>query len=182
MSLAHWLEADARWSQRLHLAERPGLRRRLAIFLAHSADSWFWLAGLAILAVAGGPAWRRWALILGAAVLATAALVLAIKFTIRRRRPEGDWGAIYRNADPHSFPSGHAARAIMLAVLGLALGPGWFALILCVWGPLVALARVAMGVHYVSDIAAGAALGVLFGLFFGGTQTLFAPYYNWLVW
>jgi undecaprenyl-diphosphatase len=163
MSLAHWLEADARWSQRLHLAERPGLRRRLAIFLAHSADSWFWLAGLAILAVAGGPAWRRWALILGAAVLATAALVLAIKFTIRRRRPEGDWGAIYRNADPHSFPSGHAARAFILAVLTAGIGPAWLAAVLLIWAPLVALARVAMGLHYVSDVIAGAVLGIGLG-------------------
>jgi undecaprenyl-diphosphatase len=102
-------------------------------------------------------------LILGAAVLATAALVLAIKFTIRRRRPEGDWGAIYRNADPHSFPSGHAARAFILAVLTAGIGPAWLAAVLLIWAPLVALARVAMGLHYVSDVIAGAVLGIGLG-------------------
>jgi membrane-associated phospholipid phosphatase len=33
-----------------------------------------------------------------------------------------------------------------------------------VWAPLVALARVAMGVHYLSDIVAGALLGLVVGL------------------
>ena len=56
---------------------------------------------------------------------------------------------IYRKTDPHSFPSGHAARAFMIAVLATGLGPGWLAVVLWVWAPLVSVARVAMGVHYV---------------------------------
>ncbi|MCS6909194.1 MAG: phosphatase PAP2 family protein [Anaerolineales bacterium] len=176
------LEADARLSEKLGVAEKPGLLRNLAAFLAHSGDSWFWGFGLVLVWLLGEAGWKYRAVVLFVAIAVTAIIVQTLKWTVRRRRPPGEWGAIYRNADPHSFPSGHAARAIMLAVLGLALGPAWFALILCVWGPLVALARVAMGVHYVSDVAAGALLGVLFGLFFGGTQTWFAPYYTWLVW
>lgn len=182
------LETDARLSEKLRIAEKPSpLRRRrtpafAAAFLAHSGDSWFWGLGLVLAWALGDAGWKYRAVVLFVAIAITAIIVQTIKWIVRRRRPPGEWGAIYRNADPHSFPSGHAARAIMLAMLGLALGPPWFALILCVWGPLVALARVAMGVHYLSDVAAGAALGVLFGLFFGGTQTWFAPYYNWLVW
>jgi undecaprenyl-diphosphatase len=98
------------------------------------------------------------------AILVTAALVMAIKFTVRRRRPEGEWGQIYRKTDPHSFPSGHAARATMLAVLALGLGPMWFSVLLLIWAPLVTLARVAMGLHYLSDVVAGALLGILIGL------------------
>ena len=93
-----------------------------------------------------------------------AVIVLAIKFTIRRRRPEGEWGAFYRSTDPHSFPSGHAARVVLIAVLALGLGPWWLALVLCIWAPLVALARVAMGVHYLSDVVAGALVGAVAGL------------------
>ena len=96
-------------------------------------------------------------------IIGLAVIVLAIKFTIRRRRPEGEWGGMYRSTDPHSFPSGHAARAILIAVLAIGLGPGWLAILLCVWAPLVALARVAMGLHYLSDIAAGAVLGAIAG-------------------
>jgi undecaprenyl-diphosphatase len=98
-----------------------------------------------------------------ASIVALAVLVLAVKFTIRRRRPEGEWGAIYRTTDPHTFPSGHAARAILIAVLALGLGPAWLAVLLCIWAPLVALARVAMGLHFVSDILAGAILGAIAG-------------------
>jgi undecaprenyl-diphosphatase len=89
---------------------------------------------------------------------------MAIKLLVRRRRPEGEWGAIYRRTDPHSFPSGHAARAGLLATLIAGWGPAWLAPILLVWAPLVILARVAMGLHYLSDVLAGAALGVLVGI------------------
>jgi membrane-associated phospholipid phosphatase len=91
---------------------------------------------------------------------------LAIKFSVRRRRPEGSWGGIYRSTDPHSFPSGHATRASMLAVLSIALVPPWLALLVVIWAPLVSFARVAMGVHYLSDVLAGIALGVLLGVGF----------------
>jgi membrane-associated phospholipid phosphatase len=51
----------------------------------------------------------------------------------------------------------------MLAVVALGIGPAWFAALLVVWAPLVCLARVAMGLHYLSDILAGMLLGVLLG-------------------
>jgi undecaprenyl-diphosphatase len=101
-----------------------------------------------------------WALAVFLAIAGLAALVLVVKFAIRRRRPEGEWGGLYRLTDPHSFPSGHAARAFLLATLVVAWGPAWLAPILVIWAPLVALSRVAMGLHYVSDIVGGAALGV----------------------
>lgn len=102
-----------------------------------------------------------------AAVIITAVIVLVTKFAVRRRRPEGEWGRIYRSTDPHSFPSGHAARAVMLVVLVAGLGPEWLALVLALWAPAVALARVSMGVHYLSDVLAGGILGALIGAVFG---------------
>lgn len=173
MKLRRLHELDHQWSARLSVAERPGPLRWLALLLAHSGDSWFWLAGLALLAWLAQGAWRTWALAVAAAILLTAVVVLVLKFTVRRRRPEGAWGAIYRRTDPHSFPSGHAARACLLAVLAVMWGPAWLGLLLLVWAPLVVLARVAMGVHYLSDVAAGALLGVGFGLTIG---LLYSPF------
>ena len=158
------LELDARLSAQMRVAGRPGVLRSMAIVLAHSGDSWFWWAGLGLLWWLGNSFWRPWALTILLSIIALAVIVLAIKFTIRRRRPEGDWGGIYRKTDPHSFPSGHAARVVLIAVLALGLGPGWLALIICIWAPLVALARVAMGVHYLSDIVAGFGLGGVAGI------------------
>lgn len=161
---ARLLAADTRYSNQLRYAEKPGPLRRLAIFLAHSGDSWFWGLGLLLAWAVGGPPTRQLALQLLAGIAITAVIVLALKRLIRRARPEGEWGALYRRTDPHSFPSGHAARMAMLLVLGAALGPAWLGWLLLVWAPLVALARVAMGVHYLSDIAGGALLGVVIGV------------------
>ncbi len=164
MTFRSFLELDARLSDRLRVAEQPGLLRTLAVFFAHSGDSWFWGAGLVVLWWRGDATWKGWAAAMFAGIALLAALVMTIKFIVRRRRPEGEWGGIYRNTDPHSFPSGHAARAFMIAALASGLGPSWLALALWIWAPLVSLARVAMGVHYVSDIVAGIAVGIIVGL------------------
>lgn len=141
----------------------PGWRR-LASLLAHSGDSWFWLMGLLALWWWGDDFWKYRAVALGVGIVVTAILVMGIKFTVRRSRPEGEWGHIYRATDPHSFPSGHAARSMMLAVMGLGLGPLWLGLALLAWAPLVSLARVALGVHYPSDVVAGMILGAALGV------------------
>jgi undecaprenyl-diphosphatase len=164
MTFKSILELDARLSDRLRVAEQPGLLRSSAVFFAHSGDSWFWGAALIVLWLMGERFWKDWAVLQFAGIAVLAALVLLVKFSVRRQRPEGEWGGIYRNTDPHSFPSGHAARAFMLAVIAAGLGPVWLAAALCIWAPLVSLARVAMGVHYVSDILAGAVIGILMGL------------------
>ena len=158
------LEHDAEYSRKVRIAERPGIVRTVAAIIAHSGDSWFWLIGLGLLWWFGSDYWKYRAIVMAVGVVLTALLVMAIKFTVRRSRPEGEWGDIYRRTDPHSFPSGHAARAAMLAITALGLGPPWFGLLLLVWAPLVGLARVSMGVHYLSDILAGMVIGAGMGL------------------
>jgi len=49
--------------------------------------------------------------------------------------------------------------------VGTVLAPSlWLVIFLWIWAPLVSLARVSMGVHYLSDVIAGAILGVIVGL------------------
>lgn len=158
------LELDASYTLRLRIAEKPGWARNLAILFAHSGDSWFWLLGLVLLWWLGPDFWKTRSAVMIVCILVTAVLVLVIKFTVRRQRPAGEWGEVYRRTDPHSFPSGHAARAALLAVLALGMGPTWFGLLLLIWAPLVILARVAMGVHYLSDVLAGSLFGITVGL------------------
>jgi membrane-associated phospholipid phosphatase len=158
------LELDLQHSRRLNIAGQPGRLRSIAAILAHSGDSWFWLAGLVFVYILGDAAWKFRAAVLAASILVTAVLVLALKFSVRRRRPDGQWGAIYRSTDPHSFPSGHAARAFLITTLAIGMGPAWFGIVALLWAPLVTLARVAMGVHYLSDVLAGVLVGLLMGL------------------
>jgi len=163
MVIKNLLAWDVRVSEQLRVAEQPGSLRTAAAFFAHSGDSWFWLPALLLVGWFGEPFWRSRAIALGIGVLVTIVIVMTLKFTIRRRRPEGEWGVMYRSTDPHSFPSGHAARAALLAAMAVGLGPTWFAVILVIWAPLVILARVAMGVHFLSDVLAGTLIGAAIG-------------------
>jgi undecaprenyl-diphosphatase len=171
MNLEKILALDAAYSARMQIASKPGLLRSISAFLAHSGDSWFWAAALILVGWFGDPYWRTRMIALGIGVLVTATLVLIIKFSVKRRRPDSEWGNIYRATDPHSFPSGHAARSFMLAAMVIGLGPSWLAIALIIWAPLVALARVMMGVHYLSDVVAGG----LFGLLMGWVNLFLAP-------
>ncbi len=158
------LEIDYRITSRLRVAEQPGALRQIALFWGHTGDSWFWGVGLLVVILFGSPVYQHWALVSLIAVVVGAATVLGIKFSIRRARPEGDMGQIYRKTDPHSFPSGHAVRSLMLGVIALGIAPPWLGILLIIWGPLVGIARVAIGVHYVSDVLAGWVLGIIFGV------------------
>lgn len=186
MNLRSLLELDARLSDKLRVAEKPGLLRKFAVFFAHSGDSWFWLLALLIGWFFSNNFWKEWETVEFIGLGGLAAVVLVIKFMVKRERPQGEWGGIYRNTDPHSFPSGHAARAFLIAVVATALAPGWLALLLWVWAPLVALARVAMGVHYLSDIIAGAILGIIVGIaglqFYEGLHAWFVSWASFSFW
>ena len=102
--MKRFLAVDERLSARLRVAEKPGALRTAAVLLGHSGDSWFWLAGLAILYFTGPDYWKYRALVMAVGIVLTAVAVMAIKFTVRRKRPEGELGQIYRRTDPHSFP------------------------------------------------------------------------------
>ncbi len=164
MNLERILEIDREVTTRIRIAEDPGPLRSFSRLLGHTGDSWFWFAGLLILFILGSPQWQFRSLVLFASILITAGVVLALKFSVRRARPEGEWGQIYRKTDPHSFPSGHAARGVLIGVIAFGLGPAWFGWLFIIWGPLVGLARVATGLHYLSDIAAGWAIGIGLGV------------------
>lgn len=161
--MKRWMEWDARFSEKMRIDDSRSWVKRAAAIFAHSGDSWFWLSGLLLVGFLF-PSLRQFAIVYGGAILFLAVLVLGIKFSVRRQRPQGDWGAIYRRTDPHSFPSGHAARATLLAVLGIGLGPPMWGLALTFWAPLVSLSRVALGLHYLSDVLAGALLGAVVGI------------------
>lgn len=158
---------DQQTSRRLRIpADRAVLRRGASIF-AHSADSWFWVAGLIILLFTAPPHWRSTLLLLLISIILTAIIILASKFAIKRPRPEGLWGTIYRKSDPHSFPSGHAARAGLIAGIILLTGSTGLGLLLVIWALLVNYARIGLGVHYLSDILVGTLIGILLaGVFY----------------
>ncbi|WP_318214135.1 phosphatase PAP2 family protein [Streptomyces sp. SCL15-6] len=114
-----------------------------------------WLAACLASAAVDGP--RRTAWLRGTALTAGAHLAsMGVKRVVRRPRPP-HVQPLVRTAGRHSFPSSHATSAAAAAVVFGALG------VRAAW-PLAAavcVSRLVVGVHYPTDVAAGAALGAL---------------------
>ncbi|ANH94304.1 bifunctional phosphatase PAP2/diacylglycerol kinase family protein [Streptomyces sp. NPDC058319] len=161
--LTRLLAADA-WLFRAAAGRRwPGAGPVLPR-LSRSADHGvLWFATAAAVAASRSPRARR-AAVRGLASLGLASLTVNTLGKRSVRRPRPDLGPVPlvrrlgRQPITTSFPSGHAASAAAFAT-GVALeSPGWGAAV----APLavsVAASRVYTGVHFPSDVLAGAALG-----------------------
>lgn len=172
-------EWDIQFTNLLRLKPSSKINWRLSTIIAHSGDSWYCLSVLLIIWFLSSGEWRTISASLGLGTFILALIVLTIKFTIKRKRPVGEWGGIYRNTDPHSFPSGHATRVFFLTSMAWGIAPLWFAIMLTIWAPLVSLSRIQTGLHYLSDVIAGVLLGWVLGKF----TLLFVPtMITWFPW
>jgi membrane-associated phospholipid phosphatase len=117
-----------------------------------------------------GNEWRR---AIGV-VLGAYALNTAIKFAVRRRRPElAGLPPLQRTSTRLSFPSAHACTSFAGALAYSRLGLPAAGLYPLAAG--LSLSRLYLGVHYPSDVLAGAALGTLVAARFGGPARVGAP-------
>ena len=139
------------------------------------ARAFTWLGGVVGTAVVAGLAaivlWRASrradAMFVVLAVLGITALVAVLKAVYQRARP--DLGTAIPLPHSYSFPSGHAATAVVLyGALGLlaaerARSPlraaAWLAAVV-VMALAIGASRVLLNVHFVSDVAAGFAVGL----------------------
>lgn len=94
-------------------------------------------------------------------------LFVLLKKWFKRPRPEDlfvNFRAHIKPSDKFSLPSGHTAAAFLMAVI-LAYFYPFISALAFTWAALIGLSRVLLGVHYPSDIVAGAALGSTIGVF-----------------
>lgn len=165
---AQALAVDSAISEAVEHTETPALDRCLVLLSDAANQSRLWIATAGAVALVGGPRGRRAATEAMASIaLASAVSNLALKSVTRRRRPQAGNGQVVpsrrvRRPTSSSFPSGHAASAFAFAsTMGEALPVTWVPTHLA--ASLVAYARVHTGVHYPSDVVAGALAGAMCG-------------------
>lgn len=157
-------------------AARRALMRLLRI-VSRLGDGVFWYALIGVLALFGGTRGAHAALHMSLVGIVSATLYRVLKRWTRRPRPfrtHADITAYIAPLDEFSFPSGHTLHAVGFTLVAVAWFP-WLAALLVPFALLVALSRVALGVHYPSDVLAATLIGFLLA----GTSMYLLPA-SWL--
>ena len=135
--------------------------RQLFRAVSWLGNGWIWYA--LILCLPG--LYGRQGLIAAGHMVVTGILALVVYKLIKgravRERPYITHSAIQCASAPldrYSFPSGHTLHAVSFSMLLTSAFPEWGALV-AAFSLLVALSRVVLGLHYPTDVAAGALLG-----------------------
>jgi len=155
------LQLDVWLCLRLSRAAHIQWLRMLFRAVSRLGDGVFWYALMFLLLAAYGTAAIAPVLHMVAAGLAGTILYRWLKAKTLRPRPYQVNQAISCNARPldqFSFPSGHTLHAFAFTTIAIAYYPQ-LAFLLIPFACMVALSRVVLGLHYPSDVLAGAAIG-----------------------
>jgi len=151
--------------RRLNRWRAPRWFRWWMLLATRAGDGWLW--GLIGIAVLFSPDAMRFRAIEAAACAVTCGILLfhKVKHMVRRTRPRDIephcWAHIVTR-DRFSFPSGHSTTAFAVAV---ALGSFYPEImpVLLVLAANVAVSRVIVGMHFLSDVLVGSGMGALLG-------------------
>ena len=150
------------WDQRIVLELVPQRSKTLnrCMTVVTFLGGWLWLIVSAWIFVVG-PLRVLFSLLLAMGLQIVA--YFAIKQTFSRQRPFAifkEVSCIVHPLDRYSFPSGHAAAAfVLLGTVGVFYSHMFLPFLLL--AILIAFSRIYVGVHYPSDVLAGALLGIL---------------------
>jgi undecaprenyl-diphosphatase len=156
---------DHNLMRRVHHWHAPRWIRVWMLCATRGGDGWLWYALGAVLLLFGGE--ERFRAVAAAAIAAGVgiAIFLQLKKGFGRKRPcalEPHCWATLLPPDQFSFPSGHTITAFAVAISlsrfypDLAIG-----LLFCAIS--VGASRILLGMHFLSDVLAGAAIGSALG-------------------
>jgi undecaprenyl-diphosphatase len=163
----HIQSNDHRLMRKIHRWRAPRWFRILMIMMTRLGDGWLWYSIGLILLVFGG---SQKFLAIGAATAAAATgifLFRTLKHASRRKRPceiePHCWSSILP-PDKYSFPSGHSITSFAIA-LSIGMFYPDLQIVLLAVALLIASSRIILGMHFLSDVLAGSAIGILLGYF-----------------
>ena len=158
-------ERDHRLMRRVHRWRPPRWFRVVMLGASRAGSGWLWGALALTLMLLGGP--RRFAATAAGCLASGTGLgiYVALKKATGRKRPclvePHSWAHI-PPPDQYSFPSGHTIAAFAItAAVGL-FYPGLF-LVLLPGAVVIGISRIVLGMHFLSDVLAGAVMGSLLG-------------------
>ena len=156
---------DHQVMRKVHRWRPPRWLRYWMIAATKLGDGWIWYSvGIAVLLFGGES--RFIAFTAGAlAEAATIVLFRVLKKASKRKRPcqlEAHCWANVLPPDQFSFPSGHAMSAFAIAVPLCIFYPGMGAALIAL-SVSIAVSRVILGMHFVSDVVVGSLLGAGIG-------------------
>ena len=161
----HTLERLAAWDRglcrRFNSVSHFALLRVLLITASRLGNGAFWYLLMAAILVSGADRAVTAVLHMIAVGLACTAVYKLLKHRLARARPHTAQPGIMLCVAPldrYSFPSGHTLHAVAFTLTALAYYPGLFWLVVP-FSVLVALSRVVLGLHYPTDVIAGACIG-----------------------
>ena len=146
---------------RLNRGASYGALRALCQVASRLGDGVIWYALILLLPLLYGSAGVKPALLMAFIGALGVILYKAVKHTLVRERPfitHSSISMVGAPLDRYSFPSGHTLHAVSLTWLAVAHFPelGW---VLVPLAALIAASRVVLGLHYPSDVLAGAGIG-----------------------
>jgi undecaprenyl-diphosphatase len=166
VSVINWVTSrDHRLMRRVNRWSPPRWMRLWMVAATRGGDGWLWYAIGIFVALGGGPERFRALLATIVAVSLGIALFVNLKRACGRKRPcalEPNHWTTLLPPDQFSFPSGHTITAFSVAIsLGTFYPPMLPGLLFC--ASSIALSRILLGMHFLSDVLAGALLGSLLG-------------------
>ena len=157
------IRRDHSLMHRINSWDAPRWMRAYAISSTRAGDGWLWYAmGVLILLFGGEQRFHALGAAGGAAILSILLFMVLKRFANRRRPCEiapHCWATLLP-PDQFSFPSGHTITAFAVSVSLVHFYPDrMFGLYFCALS--VAASRILLGMHFLSDVVAGAAIGTL---------------------
>ncbi len=154
------LQTDRKFSEYFQAHENRWLKKLFKAFSHLGAGAlWISIYGLGFLFL--GDRFHELILTLIFAELTGLIIIIILRYRIRRKRPSADYRCFFLTPwNKYSFPSHHAFRAFLIAIIVETKYPGLFPWLM-ITAAIIGFSRIYLSKHYLSDVLAGMLLALV---------------------